>query len=78
MDSRKMRVIPEPAEGSAAVLVPDFAGPAIKGAGPLSYRCGTCDATLLQSVEYKQVQAIVIKCFGCGSFNDIPASYHTN
>jgi hypothetical protein len=77
-DIRRMKVIPRPAPNTRSVLAPDFKGPVMKGTGPLRYTCGSCGVTLLRYVEYNQVQNIVIKCGGCSSFNEIPASHHTN
>ncbi len=67
---RSMLVIAEPAPNTRTVLVPGFAGPVVKGAGSLDYRCGGCGATLLENVEFEQIRNIVVKCFGCGSFNE--------
>jgi hypothetical protein len=76
--TRPMAVIPEPAPNTRSVIVPTFKGPVIQSEGPLSYACGQCSATLLSNVDYKQVRDIVVKCFACGAFNEIPASQHTN
>jgi hypothetical protein len=72
-NTRRMTLIPEPAPNTQAILSPTLKGPVMWGKGPLSYMCGFCATTLLQDVEYKQVQNIVIKCFGCGAFNELPA-----
>lgn len=77
MDSRKMKLIPEPSPGTRTVLVKTTAGPFMKGDGPRSYRCGTCNATLLRNVGHDQIQHIVFKCL-CGAFNEIPRADQTN
>lgn len=77
-ETRRMKVIPEPAPDTRSVLVPTFKGPAMKGNGALSYTCGSCDTTLFRNMDYKAVQGLVVKCGGCGSFNEIPLSHHTN
>lgn len=73
--TRAMRVIPEPA-ASASVLVAGCKGPVVKSFGPLSYTCGQCGITLLKDVEFKQVQNAIVKCGGCGAFNDISPQHH--
>jgi DNA-directed RNA polymerase subunit RPC12/RpoP len=75
-DFRKMTVISEPEPNTRSVFEPTFKGRLIKGSGPLSYKCGKCGATLLRHVEYKQVMNMVVKCGGCGSFNEIPVAHH--
>jgi DNA-directed RNA polymerase subunit RPC12/RpoP len=77
-DFRKMTVISEPEPNTRSVFEPTFKGPARKGSGPLSYKCGKCGATLLRHAEYKQVMNMVVKCGGCGSFNEIPVAHHAN
>lgn len=78
-DTRRMKVIPEPQQGTRSVLVSDgLKGAYIKGKGPLSYTCGSCGRTLLRNVEYKQVQHLVIKCPDCSAFNEIPAAHHAH
>jgi phage FluMu protein Com len=77
-DSRKMKVISEEEASTRSVLAPSFQGTAIKGEGTLSYRCGSCDLTLLKDLHFKQVQHMVIKCGRCAAFNEIPLAHHTN
>jgi phage FluMu protein Com len=76
--THKMQVIPEPAPNTRSVLAPTFVGPVMSGAGANSYACGSCGTVLLDRVEYKQVQDIVVKCGKCQAFNEIPTSHHTN
>ena len=51
-------------------------GPVIKGDGNMTYLCGDCETTLLETVEYKLVRDLVVKCKKCGCTNDIPPSHH--
>lgn len=74
----KMRVIPEPAPGTRGVLMPGFKGPVLTSFGPLSYTCGACEAVLLKDMDFKQVKNAVVKCGGCGAFNEIAAEHHGN
>jgi predicted SprT family Zn-dependent metalloprotease len=64
--------IPEPKEGTRAVLALKFIGPAIRGHGPTSYRCKRCHTILLEKVTHGQVRNIVIKCGKCNSFMEVP------
>ena len=74
----KMKVIPEPAPNTRSVLMPEFKGAVMTSKGSLDYYCGNCDITLFRRIDYKQVQNLVVKCGGCGAFNEIPTSHHTN
>ena len=69
-----MRVISKP-PGQARQAAGNF-GPVIKGDGNMTYLCGDCETTLLETVEYKQVRDLVVKCKKCGCTNDIPPSHH--
>lgn len=51
-------------------------GPVIKGNGNMTYLCGECETSVLETVEYKQVRDLVVKCNKCGCYNDIPPSHH--
>ena len=51
-------------------------GPVIKGNGNMTYLCGECETSVLETVEYKQVRDLVVKCKKCGCSNDIPPSEH--
>jgi hypothetical protein len=68
---RRLRVIPEPEEGTASVLVPgdDFTGPFITGVGPETYVCGSCTAILLLNVTPGQIVGIVFQCPVCKAYN---------
>ena len=51
-------------------------GPVIKGNGNMTYLCGEFETSVLETVEYKQVRDLVVKCKKCGCYNDIPPSHH--
>lgn len=67
----RMTVIPEPKPNTRIVMVLDFKGPMMKGTGSLNYVCGVCGDVMLEGIAPKQVQNIVIKCFGCGVYNSV-------
>ena len=66
-----MRVIPEPAPGSRAVLIPQSGAPALHGGGPLSYTCGKCGNVLLKDLMVEQARSYVVRCGKCGAFNEV-------
>jgi phage FluMu protein Com len=68
-----MRVIPEPAPGSRAVLIPQSGAPALRGGGPLSYTCGKCGNLLLKDLMVEQARSYVVRCGKCGEFNEVVA-----
>lgn len=68
-----MRVIPEPAPGSRAVLIPQSGAPALRGGGPLSYTCGKCGNLLLKDLMVEQARSYVVRCGKCGAFNEVAA-----
>ena len=68
-----MKVIPEPAPGSRALLIPPTGAPALRGGGPLSYTCGRCGNTLLKDLMVEQARSYVVKCGKCGAFNEAMA-----
>lgn len=73
MSEYPLRVIPEPAEGTASVLVTEstdrdftFFG----GDGDTDLLCGKCGRALARGMASRnQVQGVVFKCPGCQSFN---------
>ena len=69
-----MRVISKPPEQISQAL--RNVGPVIKGDGNMTYLCGDCEANLLETVEYKLVRDLVVKCKKCGCTNEIPLSHH--
>ena len=68
-----MRVISKP-PGQASQAARNV-GPVIKGDGNMTYLCGDCETALLETVEYKLVRDLVVKCKKCGCTNDIPPSH---
>jgi phage FluMu protein Com len=74
MRKRQGKVIEEGAE-HGAVLAPTFADPApIKGTGDINWVCGHCDHLLAEHMLPGQMQGIVIKCFSCGTLNEITSA----
>jgi DNA-directed RNA polymerase subunit RPC12/RpoP len=67
-----MRLIPEPAPGSRALLIPQGGAPALRGGGPLSYTCGKCGNMLLKDLMFEQARSYVVRCGKCGAFNETP------
>ena len=68
-----MRVISKPPDQIQAAR---NVGPVIKGNGNMTYLCGECETSVLETVEYKQVRDLVVKCKKCGCYNHIPSSHH--
>lgn len=75
MGHTKMRTIPDPEftrstiqrEGEGSVV---FRGPQIG----LVYVCGSCGAPVLDGVPGSHVVDLILRCNGCGAFNESPAS----
>ncbi len=70
----RLRVIPEPEEGTRAILVKggDEEGTVyIRGehTGRV-HVCGACDAPLMEGVSREQVGDAVLQCPACGAFNE--------
>ena len=72
MPHQSMVVVDPPVHGAKTILEPFFIGPAIKGIGRNSYRCGSCGTVLLESVHNRDVLDIVVKCARCGNCNEPP------
>jgi DNA-directed RNA polymerase subunit RPC12/RpoP len=77
-DSRRMTVIPKPDDQEQSIVDATFAGPVIKGFGPMTYVCGSCGTPLLQQVEFEQVQGVVVRCGNCREFNQTPLTHDMN
>ncbi len=71
----RMKVIPEPKEGTRTVFICAAPGATMKGDGPRSYQCGTCGKTLVKGVGAMQIVNIVFKCEKCDGFNEIPTAH---
>ncbi len=72
----KLKIIPEPKEGTRTVLAPDGPFPALKAHGTVNYICGSCGQLLLEGMERDGVQNIVIKCGKCGKYNEAAPASH--
>lgn len=70
MKIETLKVIPEPAPNTRAVLQPSFEGPAMSGPEPVNLLCGGCNRPLTEGVSRTTLRNVVIKCFSCGAFND--------
>ncbi len=74
----RLRVIPEPEEGTRAVLAKNegddetvfFSG---EHTGRI-YVCGACNAPLMEGVSREQVGNVVLTCPACGAFNEAKTS----
>jgi|SRR2546427_9313165 SEC-C motif-containing protein len=67
-----LRIIPEPDPNTRAVLI-------YGGEGTIAFRgfdvglalcCGQCKSHLVVGMEREQIQNIVLKCKGCGAYNE--------
>lgn len=74
--SVRMKVIPKPKDGTAAVFIKkdptDFI-PYIEGEnGSYNYLCGKCNLLLIKNVNPDQIgEGIVLHCPKCGEYNCI-------
>ena len=66
-----LKVIPEPEEGTASVLVQKNKVPTFKGDGEDNYLCGKCKFTICEKIKHGQFVNIVFKCPNCESYNTI-------
>ena len=68
----RMRVIPQPAEGTRAVVVVTGGegNPAFRSKGKHSLECGDCGRVLAEKVDRGQIRGLVLGC-PCGAFNDV-------
>jgi len=67
----KLKIIPEPSEGTRTVMKPKVV-PAFKGDGDTDYVCGQCGVVLADKMRQGQVQNIVVRCPKCGKYNEFP------
>lgn len=70
---KKLRVIPEPKEGTRAVLKkdPQTGSVIFEGSGILDLQCGSCEAILAKGVTEGQLRNLVLHCNQCDSYNEI-------
>ena len=78
MPKIQMEVIPEPEQGTAAVLVlktPNYAlvDPYVimRMGGDTDYVCGCCRAKIIENGNRGQIVNLVFKCAHCNAFNII-------
>ena len=66
-----MQVIPEPAPGTASVLIFDKKGKfaMIKGKGEDNYLCGVCRNVICENVTRGMIINVVFKCPNCDNYN---------
>lgn len=68
---QRLRVIPEPGEGTRTILAPDHAPLIRGGGGVIDLSCGKCGTLLAVDMASRyQASNIVFKCPSCGSFNE--------
>lgn len=70
---KKLRVIPEPVEGTRTTLKPAIGKvtPVLKGSGKLNLLCGNCSRKLAEGIEEGWIRDVVIYCPYCGYYNEI-------
>jgi len=69
---QKMKVIPEPAPRTRAVIMSSVA-PVISGPGSEDFACGNCEKLLIVGIgASSKFTSIVVRCPGCGAFNETP------
>lgn len=71
IDKIALNIIPEPVEGSRAVIVSESI-PVFKGNGKVDYVCGNCGALIAEKIDYKQIVNVVVICPRCGQYNEFP------
>ncbi len=70
----KLRVIPEPEPGTRSVLVSEDVQVIMTGElKGVAYDCGSCGLPVIKGVMPGQVRNIVIRCTGCGAYNETDA-----
>jgi hypothetical protein len=70
----RMRVISKPPDQTRQAA--RDVGPVIKGDGNTTYLCGDCETTVLETVEYKLVRDLVVKCKGAAALMISRLSHH--
>lgn len=71
--SIRLIVIPEPEPGTRSVIEMQGKGTVIMNAGDApgtTMVCGNCGAPLVKGIRINQLQQIVLRCNGCGSYNE--------
>jgi DNA-directed RNA polymerase subunit RPC12/RpoP len=66
-----LKIIRKPGANTRTVLMRASA-PVLTGRGTTTYLCGACGLTLVKHTGRRQLHELVIKCPGCGSYNEVP------
>lgn len=69
----KLNVIPEPAPDTRSVLRMQGEGTVVirvEDAERPVHTCGACDAPLIVGLGLLHIQNVVLRCNGCGAFNE--------
>lgn len=70
--TRKLQVIPKPAEGTRSVLAKAPPDPLLfQGEGDLNLLCGKCGAILAKGVHEGTLINLVLQCNQCGTYNEV-------
>ena len=78
---KKLKVVTEPPEGTRAVIRVPEGAPVTGMGGPNStdHVCGDCGYVLIEGQSRdQQIIDVVIKCPGCGAFNDTSGAPELN
>ena len=59
---------------SLSILAPAMPEPVLKGSGDINWVCVHCDHLLAEHMLPGQIENIVIKCFDCGTLNEITST----
>jgi hypothetical protein len=68
----RLKVIPEPDPNTRTIFVYDGDGTVVMSgfASGLSMNCGKCDSPLVRGLNRGQITDVVLRCKGCGAFNE--------
>jgi hypothetical protein len=73
MEIKKLQTIPEPKENTRSVMQLTADNPLFIGEGDTTFVCGECEKILLKNMPAPlNVRNIVIRCYTCGKFNNVP------
>ena len=67
----KLKVIPQPAEGSRTLFTTHDKDALVKGIENETYLCGNCEFVLAENVIPNTYTDIVFECPSCKSYNEI-------
>lgn len=71
MTDIRLKVIPQPEEGTRTVLAVADRTAIYKGSGSNNYLCGNCDFVLLEGIDHGQMSNVVLRCSACQSHNEM-------